>query len=90
MEGKYAKSSKAARERRKAKIAKLKDAPCTDCNVKYPPYVMQYDHIADNKVMKVSRLLGRASWDTVLAEIAKCELVCANCHAVRTYVRANA
>lgn len=87
--GKYAQSSKNARFRRKQKIIELKNKPCTDCGVRYPHYVMQFDHIDDNKIDSVSKLMIKSSWQTVLDEIAKCELVCANCHASRTYQRAN-
>lgn len=67
----------------------LKDGPCTDCGVQYAPWVMQWDHLPQfEKTMGVgvmrARRLGR---EKVLAEIAKCELVCANCHGVRTYNR---
>lgn len=71
-------------------VAELKSAPCTDCGVSYPPYVMQFDHIGDDKVANVSAMVQRAlKWETIAAEIAKCELVCANCHAIRTWSRGN-
>lgn len=63
-------------------------APCIDCQKYWPYYVMHYDHITDNKVDGVSRLIGtNRSRESVMAEIAKCELVCGNCHAVRTHTR---
>lgn len=81
----YIESSKAARQRRMKKMQELKDKPCTDCGIKYPYYVMQWDHTEDNKVASVSKLMTLKSWDTILKEVAKCELVCANCHAERTF-----
>lgn len=84
--GKYAASSKAARERKNAKFNALKDKPCADCGVKYHPAVMEFDHLGD-KVEDVSTLLRLKGWQTVLDEIAKCELVCANCHRMRTWHR---
>lgn len=84
---KYGESSKAARQRRKDKMSVLKSKPCTDCGISYPPYVMQWDHINDDKVAGVAVLMLTASWQTVLDEVAKCELVCANCHCIRTNTR---
>lgn len=85
--GKYKEGSRQARLRRAEKLRQLKDAPCTDCGIKYPPYVMQYDHIGSDKVAGIAYLLTRSSWQIILDEIAKCELVCANCHAIRSYQR---
>jgi hypothetical protein len=86
--GKYAEASYAARQRRKMKIRELKKDPCVDCEVNYPHYVMQFDHINSDKVGDIGTMISNYSWQTVLDEIAKCELVCANCHAARTYLRA--
>lgn len=70
-------------------IDSFKDAPCTDCGRKYPPWVMHWDHLpGTNKLISIGRLKSsKAPKDRVLAELAKCELVCANCHANRTYER---
>ena len=61
-------------------------SPCLDCNVSYPWYVMQYDHL-HSKVANVAVLANNTSGRLLRNEIAKCELVCANCHAIRTYKR---
>lgn len=88
--GKYSEASKAARERKKEKLAQLKDRPCTDCGGSFHHSAMQYDHLdAAAKKNSINRLMTKASWKEILEEIEKCELVCANCHAVRTYNRAN-
>lgn len=66
----------------------LKNKPCTDCGKSYPHYVMQFDHTEGDKEDCVSVLVGKSkSKKTILDEIAKCELVCANCHAERTFRR---
>ena len=65
----------------------LKSKPCTDCNKSYPPYVMQFDHRpGEIKSNEVGTMLG-CSEDKIASEIAKCDLVCANCHAIRTWTR---
>ena len=68
----------------------FKSAPCTDCGKTFPPYVMDWDHIRD-KAVNLSTLRTQATYsatrDRFLKEIEKCELVCANCHRVRTHTR---
>lgn len=74
------------------KLRELKEAsPCMDCGRSYSFYVMQYDHRPGvDKVSDVGKMAkGSYTWERILAEIAKCDLVCANCHAERTWQRAN-
>lgn len=68
---------------RRAYIDKLKSMPCTDCGVKYPPYVMDFDHVRGEKVIKISDMM-MTTMEKLKAEVAKCELVCSNCHRERT------
>lgn len=70
-------------------VRKLKEAPCKDCGIKYPHYVMDFDHVlSGSKKGSVNRLVGeRVGWLTLKQEIEKCEIVCANCHRIRTYHR---
>jgi hypothetical protein len=66
----------------------LKDMqPCKDCKQAFPAEVMEYDHVGPDKSANVSMLVNQASPAKVLAEIAKCDLVCANCHRIRTACR---
>ncbi len=76
-------------ESRRKLIRQIKETnPCTDCGKYYPYYVMQFDHIGTAvKSFQISNF-GARSWATIEAEIAKCELVCANCHAIRSWERA--
>lgn len=67
-------------------VNEIKSAPCTDCGRTYPPYVMDLDHARGKKSFNVSRGVCRAL-KTLLEEIAKCDVVCANCHRQRTYRR---
>ena len=70
----------------------LKDLkPCADCGGTYASEVMQWDHLPGFvKTANVSDLVRRGNRARVLEEIAKCELVCANCHATRTVRRLGA
>ena len=78
------------RERLRALVREAKDRPCADCGVRYPYYVVDLDHVEDDKVMIVSKLVNFGATQRVVDEIAKCEAVCANCHRVRTHLRRTA
>jgi hypothetical protein len=66
----------------------LKRFPCSDCKNSFHPFVMDFDHIKGEKLKPVSQLVMQlASKRAILAEIAKCELVCSNCHRIRTLKR---
>jgi hypothetical protein len=70
-------------------VRKLKsDTPCIDCKQIYPYYVMDFDHKRD-KLDSVSRMTNSGLRKKVYEEIEKCDLVCANCHRIRTFDRLN-
>lgn len=75
---------------RKNFLNELKNKPCTDCGVIYPPWVMDFDHREGSvKIENISKLAFRkvANFDKIKEEIEKCDLVCSNCHRQRTYER---
>lgn len=83
----YKKRAKDRDKKLRAELAVYKEShPCADCKQFYPSYVMDFDHLRDKK-FGVSQKFTRFSADEVWEEIAKCELVCANCHRIRTHVR---
>lgn len=66
-------------------IDNARDRPCSDCENTFPVVVMQFDHVRGEKDFNVSEApYAGYSVERVRAEIAKCDVVCANCHAVRT------
>ena len=67
-------------------IREAKDKPCSDCGVQYPYYVMQFDHVRGEKKFNIGQGWNN-SIQALTEEIAKCDIVCANCHAERTYQR---
>lgn len=75
-----------AHQRRRELIWSMKRVPCADCNVRYEPYIMDFDHRPGvEKVGAVSTL--QVSRKRLLEEIAKCDVVCSNCHRERTHRR---
>lgn len=74
---------RAARARNRALLDVLKDMPCADCGKRYPPYVMDFDHLGE-KNFALSKVQGRSA-RTLTVEAAKCDVVCANCHRERTH-----
>lgn len=81
---KYRISAKIAKQKRIDWVNTQKDKPCADCKKKYPHYVMHFDHLG-NKEFGISDYKNRYSIKRLQKEINKCEVVCANCHAIRTY-----
>ena len=67
-------------------LKKIKDVPCMDCGVKYPSYVMDLDHRNPiEKIANINQIISSLSWSKFFEEIAKCDVVCANCHRQRTH-----
>ncbi len=70
-----------------AAIREAKNKPCADCGICYPFYVMDFDHReGTEKSFHVSQM-KRWPLKTILLEIAKCDVVCANCHRIRSHNR---
>jgi ADP-ribose pyrophosphatase YjhB (NUDIX family) len=68
-------------------VREIKEAsPCQDCGVKYPYYVMDFDH-RENKKFIISTAYLRRGINIIFEEIKKCDLVCSNCHRQRTQNR---
>ena len=92
----HARNRARRRERRRLKAIEfrqwywaLKESlPCTDCGKFFPHPAMTWDHLPGyEKRDDVGSLTRTSSRRVVLDEIAKCEIVCANCHALRTFER---
>lgn len=78
----------AARAKARAFLQTAKTGvPCADCGRVYPPYVMDFDHIdPQTKVATVARMATSAmTVSRIAVEVSKCEIVCANCHRIRTH-----
>jgi hypothetical protein len=64
-------------------INNIKSVPCHDCNKKFPTVAMDFDHVKGVKLYNISDMWN-CSNEIILEELNKCEIVCANCHRIRT------
>jgi hypothetical protein len=65
---------------------------CQDCRDEgypgmHPYYVLDADHVRGEKKSELSRMNRTHSREEILEELAKCDIVCANHHRVRTHNR---
>jgi hypothetical protein len=67
-------------------VIDAKSVSCVDCGQAFSWWQMQFDHLRD-KEFNMSRIWTLSSIKRARAEISKCDVVCANCHADRTYKR---
>lgn len=79
-------------------LRRLKAVPCSDCKQDHPYWRMEFDHVRGEKLFAVSEAqhwLFSHSHPEILAErmkqlldeVAKCDIVCGNCHLDRTFAR---
>lgn len=76
------------RKVRRERIAQIKtEAGCADCGYNAHPSALHFDHLPGQE--KLFHIAGNLTgkWEHIEAEMAKCEVVCANCHAIRTAAR---
>lgn len=89
----YAERGRAARrerarsrdQRAQAWMNSLKDGvPCADCGEVFPAPLMHWDHLPGYAKLGAISSIMRRKRTSVFDELKKCQLVCANCHAIRT------
>lgn len=69
-------------------INRIRQLPCADCGESFPTCVMEFDHRdPTQKRGLITQMAGRVRIATLLEEIAKCDIVCCNCHRDRSFRR---
>lgn len=71
-------------------VNKIKENPCMDCNIVFPEECMDFDHVKGKKYANISTIVNgkrTVSLAVLHKELLKCELVCSNCHRMRTKAR---
>jgi len=85
---KYLAYARKSQEKYRDLVRHYKSVPCADCAQSYPYYVMDFDHReGETKLYGVAQLHRFKSLAILEAEIAKCDVVCSNCHRIRTQAR---
>lgn len=59
---------------------------CQKCGYSASPYALHFDHVVYPKVMQISRMLKKYKLSRLFEEIRKCQVLCANCHAVKSSI----
>lgn len=77
------------REETNALLRSIKEKNgCMDCKatgLEY--YQFDFDHVRGQKKDNLSRMIRWYSYDEVMEEVKKCDIVCSNCHRKRTFLR---
>lgn len=81
-------SKKERAAKRKQLINKIKNVPCQDCGGTFPPVCMDFDHVRGEKQFGIA-MASMLSLNAVMEEITKCDIICSNCHRIRTQSRLN-
>lgn len=92
----YVKDKPKHRQNTKKHIAKrkewfnnLKEKPCVDCGIQYHWHVMDFDHLPqfEKKFELAEMRRNNMSKSKILEEVSKCDVICSNCHRLRTVKR---
>jgi ssDNA-binding Zn-finger/Zn-ribbon topoisomerase 1 len=70
-------------------LQKIKSkTPCSDCQLKYSYWIMDFDHVYGKKLFNIAQYQNKTyTLEMIKEEVAKCEIVCSNCHRHRTHMR---
>ena len=59
---------------------------CNHCGYNTHPVALQFNHLRDKKGNISDLVRSDYGWATIWAEVAKCEILCANCHSIVTHL----
>lgn len=76
-------------ERHLNRYTVYKDKPCADCGNRFPLECMDFDHReGEVKIGSIGHMIRQhKGHENIVKEIEKCDVVCANCHRIRTRER---
>lgn len=74
------------RRRRKLKLVALFGDKCHDCGLSFPPFMYDFDHRNPEDKSFALGFAGKTiAFEKLVEESKKCDMVCANCHRMRTH-----
>jgi len=74
------------RRQQKRDLVALLGGKCVRCGFDGHPAAFHFHHRdPEAKDCTIGSMLGNTSWERIVEEAGKCELLCANCHAIETY-----
>lgn len=74
-------------------VGAIKDVPCADCGGRFHYCAMDFDHRpGERKIQNIGIMVTNSLYavEDIMEEIAKCDIVCSNCHRLRTFMRRKA
>jgi hypothetical protein len=60
---------------------------CADCGYNEHHAALDFDHRPGTRKVRDIKSGQQLGWDALQDEVAKCDVVCANCHRIRTFRR---
>ena len=60
---------------------------CADCKENYPYWMLDFDHLGDKSFNLSAYRNFSVNMEIIKKEVEKCEVVCANCHRNRSFLR---
>lgn len=76
-----------SRRNTKTRLVEYHGGKCVDCGLVAPPYLYEFDHRDPSTKLFGISTGDSTSFEALLAESLKCDLVCPNCHRVRTHLQ---
>jgi hypothetical protein len=79
------------KQKRKHLLVEMKGGKCQDCGRVYPDACFDFDHKSMfKKSHNISQMLvARMPMSRIIRELEICDLVCSNCHRIRTHLQAS-
>jgi 5-methylcytosine-specific restriction endonuclease McrA len=66
----------------------LCNSECAICG-ENDPLVLEFDHLFEKKADISTLISSTCSWSELKREMAKCQILCSNCHKRKTHAEAN-